>query len=630
MFTAFDPLLIATALLVMVAGFGRRWSSWRMGRSEDRSGDWRGLWGYLLSHGKILKRGRAGIAHLLLFWGALVPLTIVVLAQFAFVLPPGTARALSLFMDLVGAAAVAGILFFLIRRVKGHEAGAPARTLLPAFLLLFILLSGFTAEGIRLNLVPATFWTAPAGRLFSLVSPSSPLALQLVIRMHFFAVLCLVALLPFTFMRHAAAGTLNVYYRRKGPRGALRPLPIEEGRLGAKTVEDLSWKQLLDAEACVSCGRCEENCPAFLSGKPLSPRKVIRSIYEQMTPTKSPPPLLSEAVTAEEIWSCTGCLACVAHCPLYIEPMDKVVELRRYATLGRGALPAEARPMIRNVELFGDVNGKGVAHKTDWALNLGVPLLSALHETPEVLLWVGCSGAFHPRSQATTRAMVRILEKGKVSFGILGGEESCCGDPARRLGEESLFVDLALKNIRRLNRYPFAKVVTLCPHCFNVLKNEYPGLAEKRGEPMRTGLKVLHGTEFVLDLLQQKRITLKYPLRAKAAIHDPCYLGRANGIYEPLRTVAKSVPGLDLMELERTGEKAFCCGGGGGGMWLHQGSGTHINALRSEEIAESGVGLVSTACPYCLTMLEDGLNGLELEKTPKVRDIIDIVSYSLG
>ncbi len=630
MFTAFDPLLIATALLIMVVGTRRRWSFWRKGRSENRPGDWKGLSGYLLFQKKILKGGWGGIAHMVLFWGVLIPLVVIVLAQFAFVMRPGPAHALAFILDLAGAAAMAGVLFFLVRRAARSfkTSGVSSEMPWPAALLFLILLSGFIAQGTRLNLVPAPFWTAPVGWLFSRVSPSSPLALQLAIRLHFFAVLGLFALLPFTSLRHVPAGALNVYYRRKGPRGVLRPVSFEKGPLGAKSTADLTWKQLLEAEACVSCGRCEQNCPAFLSGKKLSPRNLMGKIFKQLEAPESS--LAGEAVSLEEIWSCTTCMACVAHCPLYIEPMDKVVDMRRYEILGKGAAPVEARPMLRDLELFGDVNGKGISRRTDWALNLGVPILSATSEQPQVLLWIGCSGAFHPKYRETARNMVKILKRAGVSFAILGGEEGCCGDPARRLGEESLFLDLARKNILRWQRHCFKKIVALCPHCFNTLKNEYPVVAEKMGTEARTEIEVVHASEFLLNIIEGKQITLKYPVKGQAAIHDPCYLGRANGIYAPLRKIVKAIPGLSLRELERSGEKGFCCGGGGGGMWLHETKGVHINGLRAAEIAGSGVGLVSTACPYCLTMLEDGLNALELERPIKVEDIIDIVSGSLG
>ena len=409
----------------------------------------------------------------------------------------------------------------------------------------------------------------------------------------------------------------------------MEPVSLEKGTIGADTVLDLSWKQLLDAESCVSCGRCEENCPASASGKPLSPRKVMGDILTQMEdvrrrgndPINPSFPVLEDIITYDEIWACTTCMACVEQCPIFIEPMDKILDMRRYQVLGRGLLPTEARSMIRDLEIFGDVNGKGLAHRGDWALNLGVPHISDEGLNPEILLWVGCSGAFHPKYQETTRAMVRILKAGGINFGILGKEERCCGDAARRLGNEEVFLDLAVKNIASFNKYHIKKIVTLCPHGFNTLKNEYPALGGN--------FEVMHAIEFVLRLIEQKKIFLKYPVAKRMAIHDPCYLGRVNQIYEPLREVGRSVPGIDLKELKRNRANAFCCGGGGGRMWLHENIGQNINNLRAQEIRESGIELVGTACPFCLTMLEDGISALEMEKPPRVMDIIEIVASSL-
>ena len=218
--------------------------------------------------------------------------------------------------------------------------------------------------------------------------------------------------------------------------------------------------------------------------------------------------------------------------------------------------------------------------------------------------------------------MVKVLHAGGVDFAILSKQELCCGDPARRLGEERLFQELARNNIERLNQYQFKKIVTLCPHCFNTLKNEYPDFG---GE-----YQVMHATEFVLDLIKEKRIALKYPVDQVLSVHDPCYLGRINQIFEPIRDVCRAVPGIKIRELPRNREDGFCCGGGGGGMWLHESQGRHINHIRAEETAESGAELIGTACPYCLTMLEDGFGALEIEKPPKVKDIIEIVASSLG
>jgi len=462
--------------------------------------------------------------------------------------------------------------------------------------------------------------------------------MQFMIRTHFFLVLFFIAILPFTFMRHVTVAPLNVYYRKKGPRGEMKPVSLEKGVIGAGTVMDLTWKQLLDAESCVSCGRCEENCPASASGKPLSPRKVMGDILTQMEDVRrrgndlgNPSfPLLEDIITYNEIWACTTCMACVEQCPIFIEPMDKILDMRRYQVLGRGLLPTEARSIIRDLEIFGDVNGKGLAHRGDWALNLGVPHISDEGLNPEILLWVGCSGAFHPRYQEATRAMVKILKSAEVRFGILGKEGRCCGDAARRLGDEELFLDLALKNIASFDKYNIKKIVTLCPHGFNTLKNEYPALRGNPRSGSRTSFEVIHAVEFVLRLIDEKKISLKYPVDKRMSIHDPCYLGRVNQIYEPLRAVGRSVPGIDLKELTRNRANAFCCGGGGGRMWLHENIGQNINNLRAEEIGESGVELIGTACPFCLTMLEDGISALEMEKPPKVMDIIEIVAFSLG
>jgi len=609
-----------------------------MGREEHRSRDLAGLLSYLLGHKRILRNRYTGTAHLMLFWGLAISVLIVILAQFRFAMPDMVAGILSLLLDVFGSAMLVGTLFFLARRIKSTTPGQPKRTVFPLVLLLIILLTGFLASGARISIIhPGFFWSSPVGWLVSLVLPPFPLFMQFMIRTHFFLVLFFIAALPFTFMRHVGAAPLNVYYRKRGPRGEMRPISLENGISGAGRVLDLSWKQLLDAESCVSCGRCEESCPASISGKPLSPRKVMGDILTQMTdvrrrgndPVNPSFPLLEDAITSDEIWACTTCMACAEQCPIFIEPMDKILDMRRHQVLGRGLLPTEARSMIRDLEIFGDVNGKGSAHRGDWALNLNVPHISDEGLNPEILLWVGCSGAFHPRYQETTRAMVRILKAGEVPFGILGKEESCCGDAVRRLGNEELFLDLAAKNIASFNKYQIKKIVTLCPHGFNTLKNEYPALGGNPRSGSRTSFEVVHAIEFVLGLIEKKKIFLKYPVDKRMAIHDPCYLGRVNQIYEPLREVGRSVPGVDLMELDRTRENAFCCGGGGGRMWLHENIGQNINNIRAQEIRERGIQLVGTACPFCLTMLEDGISALEMEKPPRVMDIIEIVASSL-
>ena len=635
MLTAFDLLLIAIAIVIMVAGFRKRWAAVQLGRPEKLSRDPLGLIQYLLGHSKILQNRKAGWAHLCVFFGFLIPLVIIILSQFDFVMPVPVARLLSLLTDLLGLAMLVGLVYFLLRRFGVAEPRAPQRTIFPVMALLFIIVTGFLAEGTRLAIVPAGFsWSSPVGWLISLTLPNSPLLMQVLIRLHFFALLVFVAALPFTFMRHLVASSQNVYYKRQAMRGAARPVSLEADSIGARTIKDFTWKQLLESEACVSCGRCEENCPASLAAKPLSPRKVMQDILSQLeqngrnssgTQTDDLP-LLAEVITADEIWSCTSCMACVTHCPVSIEPLDKIIDMRRYLVMGEARLPAEARPMIRDLEIYGDVQGKGVAHRADWAMNREVPQLfqpSAQTDSDlEMLLWVGCSGAFHPRNQETSRAMVKILKAAGIRFAILGKEELCCGDPARRLGDEILFQKLARANIDHFNRHQVKKIVTLCPHCLNTLKNEYPELGCK--------LQVVHATELVMDLIRKNRIALKYPVADKMTIHDACYLGRYNQVYQPPRDISSAVPGTQLKETERNRDSGYCCGGGGGRMWLHENIGQKINVVRAEEMVKTGIDLIGTACPYCLVMLDDGVKSLELEKPPKVADIIDIVAESLG
>ncbi len=640
--TSFDILLVAAAFITMVMGFSRRWSLWQRKKEGQVSGDWGMVKNSLLKHTNILKRPTVGAAHMAVFWGFVLPIFIIFLAQFGFFIPRIPARLLSLLQEAAGVAMLIGTVYLLKCRiqagVQSHdkdrietvETEAPKRTIFPMAILVVILVSGFLSESSRLSITGnSTAWASPVGWLLSIGTPASPLFMQMMIRLHFLAVLIFIASIPFTFMRHLGASPLNVFYKKQGPKAALRKIKPKAGEIGAKTVEDFSWKQLLETEACVSCGRCEENCPAFISGKPLSPRKVIRKILEQAESAAggqnffskaSTQSLLENVISKDEIWACTTCMACVEHCPVFVEAMDKIVDIRRYQVMGKGDLPAEARPMIRALELYGDVQGKGAAHRADWAMNRDV-LKIGDDNTAGILFWVGCSGAFHPRNRKTALAMVKILKAAHISFNILAEEEICCGDPARRLGDEVLFRNLAMQNIQRLKQHQVKKIVTLCPHCLNTLKNEYPEFG--------CDIPVVHATQFVMDLIKEKRITLKYPVASKMAIHDACYLGRYNEVYEPPRDICKAIPGTRLKELGRNRESAFCCGGGGGRMWLHENTGQKLNLIRAQEIANADIDIIGTSCPYCLVMLDDGVKSLEREDIPKVADIIDIVAEAI-
>ena len=519
--------------------------------------------------------------------------------------------------EIMLAALFFSIGFFIIRYLRkktNYDKTIPGRILIFGFIILCCLITGFLAKG--------TGWVWPVGLMTSLFIPQPALFIQLMVKAHFFLVVIFIAFaMPHTFLRHVPASVKNILYIPKRQMGDLSTITKE--KLGVNTINDFSWKQLLDAEACVSCGRCVENCPAAIAGKPLAPEKILKKIFGQIEKQNGDDLTgLDKIISSEEIWSCTTCMACVQHCPVFTDPADKIIDLRRHQTMHEGALPSEARPMIRNLELFGDTYGKGVAYKTDWLHDNEVNVLSTHHSQTDVLLWVGCSGAFHPRYTEVLRSMVRILNHAGVEFAILGKKELCCGDQARRLGQEKLFSKLAKKNIDLLKQYSFKKIVTLCPHCFHSLKHEYPALGSK--------FEVIHASELVISLINEKKIKPKYPQHNLLTIHDPCYLGRVNKIYQPMREIGKAIEGIKIKELERNRENGFCCGAGGGQMWLHDSIGCHINHIRAEEIIDSGADMVATACPYCLTMLDDGISAAELKKPVKAVDIIEMVASSIG
>ena len=474
MITSLDLFLFSLAIAVMAFGMSKRFRLLRSAMPEDCQGTWGFLFNYLFGHKKILNNPVPGTLHIIVFWGFILPVLVVLLAQTCFTLPVFLSSLLSLILDLVGLCFLVVTFVFLIRRLKSSDSLGPSVSVLPVIILLVILVTGFLAEGYRLSITGTEkIWASPIGWICSLGLPASSAMMQLMIRVHLYALLVLIAIIPFTFFRHLVLAPLNIFYKRKCNAGELRSMPFTGNPPGINQRSDLTWKQLLDAEACVSCGRCEENCPAFISGKPLSPRKIVRQLIE-LVHGDDKNTFIDSLITADEIWSCTTCMACVEACPVFVAPLDKIVDIRRHLTLGKGALPSEAVTMIRDLELYGDVNGKGPSLRTDWAMNRGVRVTGPDDRDVEIVIWTGCSGSFHPRYQEVSRALVNILNKAGVSFRILGKNELCCGDPARRLGEEELFLSLAKRNLKTFREHNVHKVITLCPHCFNTLKNEYP------------------------------------------------------------------------------------------------------------------------------------------------------------
>jgi Fe-S oxidoreductase len=453
---------------------------------------------------------------------------------------------------------------------------------------------------------------------------------------HVVTVLGFAAYLPQSKHLHIVTTLPNVFFRSQRPRGALRFVEkIEEQEtFGAATLRDLSWKQHLDGYTCTECGRCSDNCPALATGKPLDPQKIVLDLRDLLLkegdlllkdPTATgTPPAHQLASKPEELWSCTTCAACVEQCPVTIEHIDKIVDLRRYLTMQEAAAPPEAQRAMTNIERAGNPWGEAAGTRGDWAEGLGVPTLAEKPDA-EYLYFVGCAASFDRRNQRVAKALARILQAAGTSFAILGSLETCNGDPARRLGNEYLWQLQAQQNIDTFGRHKVRKIIASCPHCFNTLANEYPQLGGT--------YEVVHALQLVQDLIEQKKITLGAGPAETVAYHDPCYLGRHNGIYEDPRAVLDAIDGVDRMEIEpHHRERGFCCGAGGGRMWMEEKVGQRVNHRRVEQILEAGAARgaqpakVASGCPFCLIMLDEGVGAKGIQEELKPVDVLELVA----
>jgi len=431
-------------------------------------------------------------------------------------------------------------------------------------------------------------------------------------------------------LQHILLSPINIFFRSLKPKGALVPVDLEEAEtFGTAKIEDFTWKQLLDLDACTRCGRCQDNCPAYLTSKPLSPKGVIvdlkAHLYEvypvplMTKPQESRRDMIADVITPEVIWACTTCGACQEACPVFIEHINKIIDMRRNLVLEQAEMPETAEVALRCIEERGHTCKGTTYSRTDWCDGLDVKLISEDRDV-DVLYFVGCAAALEDRNVKVAAAFARVLKAAGVNFAILGDEESCCGEPARRMGNEYLFQMQALKNIETLKGYGVKKIVTTCPHCYNTLKNEYPQFG---GE-----FEVVHHTEFIADLIKQGKLKLASEMNKKVTYHDPCYLGRHNDIYDSPRQVLTSIPQAKLVEMERHRSKSFCCGAGGGHMWMEE-TGTRINEVRTGHALETKSEIVATACPYCLQMFEDGIKAKEATEYFKAMDIAELVADAI-
>ena len=438
--------------------------------------------------------------------------------------------------------------------------------------------------------------------------------------------------IPFSKHMHMVAAPLNAYFRSLEPRGTLQPIDLENTeRFGAGRVQDFTWKELLDGYACAVCGRCTDVCPANLTGKVLSPMHIVENLKDHLVDIGhqgprnpehvEPVPIIGHAIPEQAIWDCVSCGACMEECPVVVEHVPTIMDMRRHLVLEESKIPETGMSALLSLEQRGHPWRGTQFSRIDWAKGLEVPTLAEKPDA-EVLFWVGCTPALEQRSQGIARSMAKVLKAAGVDFAILGDEETCTGDPARRMGNEYLYQVLAQQSIATLDRYNVKKIVTICPHCFNTMRNEYPQLGGN--------YEVLHYTQFVDGLIKEGRVKPIKMVSGTVAYHDSCFLGRHNGIYDQPRNIAKAIPGLNLVEMEpRCRERGFCCGAGGGHMWIEESQGPRINHVRTDQFLATEAETVGVSCPFCLQMLTEGIQAKGKEGEKQAKDVLEILAESL-
>jgi Fe-S oxidoreductase/nitrate reductase gamma subunit len=639
--------LSVVAIGVFALGMWQRVALWREGKPERRLDRLPKRIRFLVRHGllqgRILTQRYPGVMHALMFWGFCVLFLGTVLATIDYDitlrLPLGLDFKLlqgpfyllyELSLDLFGLFFVIGLGLALYRRFVGRPARIdPTAHFAWILALLFVInVTGFVLEACRLAVVKP--WWAPwspvgwaLGQAFLAVGLGEGVLRGLHLGtwlFHFTISFAFIALIPHSYFVHLITTPLNTFLVKLTPLGALNPIPnIEEAEsLGVSKLEEFSWKRRLDFDACTLCGRCQDVCPAYLAGTPLSPKQIIVKLRGLMHDGNGRA-IHGETISAQELWACTTCMACVEACPAFIDIVDTIVDLRRYLALSEGALPGTAGMSLQNMQRAGNPWGLAAADRLAWAEGLDVPRIQEGQEV-EYLYWVGCSASYDRRNQSIARAVVKVLRAAGVSFAVMPGER-CSGDAARRLGEEYLYQTLAQGNVENLKRYRFRKVLAACPHCFNTIGNEYRQFG---GE-----FEVVHHSVLIAQLVREGRLRLTRRREELLAYHDSCYIGRYNDIYDSPRESLRAVPGLKVIDPPRNRNKGLCCGGGGGHMWMEVRGRERVNEIRVAELLETKAGTVGTACPFCLAMVDLGRKVKGVEDKLEVKDIAELVAEAL-
>lgn len=603
----------------------------------------------VLGQRAVLRKKYAGIMHATIFWGFLV-ITTGTMEQFASTLyqPANfefigqTPYSILVFMqDVFTLLVLIAIGFAAYRRYiirpEGLGKSKDANIVLAltgSLMVSILLMNGFHILGsdpwYRGSMPVSQFLASFLGDLG--LSIETDQTLGTVFKwVHMLIVLGFAVYIPSSKHLHIVAAGPNTFLKNLTREKAMKPINFEDESVqqyGAAKITDLNWKDVLDYYSCTECGRCQDLCPAHNTQKPLTPKMLILDLKNNMYRNKEKilagkydevSPIMDENITEDVIWACTSCRACEVACPVFIEHTDKIYDIRRNLVMMESKFPAEVQSVFKNMETNSTPWAFSAADRANWAEGLTIKTMA---EDPQVdvLLWVGCAGSYDDRNKKVLRAFASLLKKANVKFAILGTEEQCTGDPARRIGNEYLYQTLAKANIETLNRYQVKRIVTACPHCFNTIKNEYKDFG---GE-----YEVFHHSQFIGKLISEGKIKPTKTMDETVTFHDSCYLGRWNNIYEQPRAVIKALPSVNLVEMKSNHDQSMCCGAGGGRMWMEETIGKRVNIARTEQALATNAGIIAASCPFCMTMMSDGVKTKDMQDKVKVLDIAELIDQA--
>jgi Fe-S oxidoreductase len=656
-----------TIAFVLVAGGAFSYAAWRFKFLLKLMGNHRGkapvrtdrlpqriqsVIANVVGQARVNDKQPIGILHTVIFWGFLI-ITIGTLEQFASTLHPslnfefighGPYSFLVRIQDFFTAAILLAVFGALYRRVVHQPAGlgksrdAMIVLLFTGSLMVAILLmNAYLIAGFQppyAESMPVSNLLARFVQTYRLQPENYRDLFTFWKWVHMLLVLGFTMYIPSSKHLHILAAGPNSFLKHLDREKPMHPIDFANESVtqyGVAKVTDFSWKDALDYYSCTECGRCQDLCPAWNTGKPLSPKKLILDLKTNLYRNKEKvlagkyeevEHVIDENVTEEVIWACTTCRACEVACPVFIEQPDKILEIRKNLVMMESRFPAEVQTVFKNMETNASPWAFAASDRGNWADGLEVKTMAEVGDAAnvDVLLWVGCAGSFDDRNKKVLRSFVSLLKKADVKFAILGSEEQCTGDPARRIGNEYLFQTLATANVETMNRYQVKKVVTACPHCFNTLKNEYKDLGGT--------YEVVHHSQFIGQMIQSGKLKPAQALNAKVTFHDSCYLGRWNNVYEQPRAVLSAIPGIELAEMKNHHESSMCCGAGGGRMWMEEKIGKRVNVTRTEQALDTGASIIASACPFCMTMMNDGVKTKDKQESVRVLDLAELLDQA--